>query len=80
MTWLWPLAGAMPWIMLDEPTIGQDRETRTGLAAAVVRLCELGYGVVVVTHDDDFAALIPHRRLHIGEMMVREASTQAGET
>ena len=25
LSWLWPLAGAMPWIMLDEPTLGQDQ-------------------------------------------------------
>jgi energy-coupling factor transporter ATP-binding protein EcfA2 len=72
LTWLWPLSGAMPWIMLDEPTIGQDGATRAGLAAAISRLCELGHGIVVVTHDDDFAALIPHRRLHIGDMTVRQ--------
>src|SRR5262245_2791565 len=71
LSWLWPFSGAMPWLMLDEPTIGQDRDTRTGLAAIVRRLCELGYGVVVVTHDDDFASGIPHRSLRIADMSIR---------
>ena len=31
LSWLWPLSGALPWIMLDEPTIGQDRATRAAL-------------------------------------------------
>jgi hypothetical protein len=32
LSWLWPLSGALPWIMLDEPTIGQDRAMRAALA------------------------------------------------
>jgi cobalt/nickel transport system ATP-binding protein len=69
--WLWPFSGAMPWIMLDEPTIGQDRDTRTGLAMIMSRLCAIGYGVVVVTHDDDFAASFPHQRLRIDDRTIR---------
>jgi energy-coupling factor transporter ATP-binding protein EcfA2 len=71
LSWLWPLSGAMPWIMLDEPTIGQDGTTRAGLAAIVARLCELGYGVLVVTHDDEFARGIPHQPLHIEGLAIR---------
>jgi energy-coupling factor transport system ATP-binding protein len=70
LSWLWPLSGALPWIMLDEPTIGQDRETRVGLARIIARLCELGHGVVVVTHDDAFAASFPHRRLRIEGLQI----------
>jgi energy-coupling factor transport system ATP-binding protein len=71
LSWLWPFSGALPWIMLDEPTIGQDRETRLKLADIIRRLCSLGYGVIVVTHDDDFAAEIPHRTLAIEAMQIR---------
>src|SRR5215211_8329850 len=71
LSWLWPFSGAMPWLMLDEPTIGQDRDTRTGLAAIICHLCQLGYGTIVVTHDDDFAAGIPHQPLHIEDMTIR---------
>ena len=66
-SWIWPLAGAMPWIMLDEPSVGQDRPTRTALAAAISRLAALGYGVVFVTHDDDFAGSIAHRPIRLVE-------------
>ena len=38
LSWLWPLAGALPWIMLDEPTVGQDRATRAALADTIGRL------------------------------------------
>ncbi|MGZ5841486.1 MAG: ATP-binding cassette domain-containing protein [Xanthobacteraceae bacterium] len=67
LSWLWPFTGTMPWIMFDEPSVGQDRPTRTALAAAISRLAALGHGVVFVTHDDDFAGSIVHRpiRLHM---------------
>ena len=71
LSWLWPLAGALPWVMLDEPSIGQDVNTRSRLAAAIVRLTALGYGVLFVTHDDDFADRIPHRVLAIGDATIR---------
>jgi energy-coupling factor transport system ATP-binding protein len=65
ISWLWPFAGAHPWIMLDEPTIGQDSETCRALARTLERLCQAGHGVMFVTHDDDFAAAVPHRVLRI---------------
>jgi energy-coupling factor transporter ATP-binding protein EcfA2 len=67
LSWLWPLSGALPWIMLDEPTIGQDRATRTALAAAIGELAARGHGVLFITHDDDFAAAVTHQKLRIAD-------------
>ena len=66
-------SGALPWLMLDEPTIGQDRSTSAALAAIIAHLCDNGHGVIVVTHDDSFAAKIVHRELRIEEMMIRSS-------
>jgi energy-coupling factor transporter ATP-binding protein EcfA2 len=71
ISWLWPFAGAHPWIMLDEPTIGQDAETSRALARTLEQLREAGYGVMFVTHDDGFAALVPHRVLRIEDKRIR---------
>jgi energy-coupling factor transporter ATP-binding protein EcfA2 len=65
LSWLWPLTGTMPWIMLDEPSVGQDRPTRDALAAAISFLAARGHGVVFVTHDDAFAAGIAHRPIRL---------------
>ncbi|MEJ0078933.1 MAG: ABC transporter ATP-binding protein [Alphaproteobacteria bacterium] len=67
LSWLWPFSGVMPWAMLDEPTLGQDRATRAALADAIARLTHSGYGVVFITHDDDFAGRIAHRALTIAD-------------
>jgi energy-coupling factor transport system ATP-binding protein len=73
LSWLWPLSGALPWIMLDEPTIGQDRAMRAALGRTIDRLAALGHGVVFITHDDEFAAATAHRtvRLERGEIEVK---------
>ena len=65
VSWLWPLAGAQPWIVLDEPTVGQDKATRENLAKLLTQLCGAGYGILFVTHDSEFAAALPHRVLQI---------------
>jgi len=70
LSWLWPLAGAMPWAMFDEPTLGQDRATRAPLARTIARLAQAGHGVLFVTHDDDFAGMIAHRPLRLADQAV----------
>jgi energy-coupling factor transport system ATP-binding protein len=70
ISWLWPLAGAHPWVMLDEPTIGQDNDTSRELARTLAMFGEAGYGVVFVTHDDAFASAVPHRLLQIGNKAI----------
>jgi energy-coupling factor transporter ATP-binding protein EcfA2 len=70
LTWAWPLSGVLPWIMLDEPTVGQDGATRAALAAALARLTALGHGVVFITHDDAFADAVAHQRLLIDQANV----------
>jgi len=71
LSWYWPLSGALPWVMLDEPSLGQDMATRERLAAAIGDLTARRYGVLFVTHDDEFADRIPHRALAIGGMQVK---------
>ena len=70
LSWLWPLSGALPWIMLDEPTIGQDRAMRAALADAIDRLAALGHGVVFITHDDAFAATVAHRTVRLADQAI----------
>ncbi len=76
ISWLWPFAGAHRWIMLDEPTIGQDGETCRALARTLAQLCQAGYGVMFVSHDDEFAAAVPHRRLRIENKRIHEENVR----
>ena len=40
LSWLWPLSGELPWIMFDEPTIGQDRTIRALICSAASPSCD----------------------------------------
>lgn len=78
LSWLWPLSGVLPWIALDEPTIGQDRNTVQRLAQALQDLIERGMGLVFVAHDDVFANLIPHETLVFGNHTITTGREHAG--
>src|SRR5207253_11501406 len=49
-----------PVVVLDEPTLGQDRHARDRLARLVTSLAEDGRLVLVVTHDMDFVPQACH--------------------
>ena len=44
-----------PWLLLDEPTAGLDREGQDLLARQLVRLRDEGRGIVLVSHETDWA-------------------------
>ena len=78
LSWLWPLAGVMPWVFLDEPSVGQDQATRHELARAITHMAKIGHGVMVVTHDDEFAAEIPHVELRIQDRTIIQQVVPVG--
>lgn len=47
-------------LVLDEPTVGQDRHTWAAVAGLIVAARSAGMAVVVTTHDDDLIALADH--------------------
>jgi energy-coupling factor transport system ATP-binding protein len=50
-------------LLLDEPTSGLDAYAKASLAATLRALCEKGAGVLIITHDMEFAAEYAHRCL-----------------
>jgi energy-coupling factor transport system ATP-binding protein len=57
-------------VALDEPTRGMDRARKGDLAELVERLAERGAGVVVATHDVEFAAGFAERVVLLGDGVV----------
>jgi len=57
------LATPAPWLLLDEPTAGLDGEGQRALAAALARCKREGRGVVVATHDWEWALPLADRLL-----------------
>jgi len=54
-------------VALDEPTRGMDRARKDDLAGLVHDLAERGAGVLVATHDVEFAAVVAERVVLLGD-------------
>jgi energy-coupling factor transporter ATP-binding protein EcfA2 len=57
-------------VALDEPTRGMDRARKGDLVALIAGLAERGAGVVVATHDVEFAAAFAERVVLLGDGVV----------
>jgi energy-coupling factor transport system ATP-binding protein len=65
-------------VALDEPTRGMDRARKEELVELIERLAQRGAGVVVATHDVEFAAQFAQRVVLLGDGVVI-ADGPAGE-
>lgn len=52
-----------PWLILDEPTLGQDNENCLALIALLKGLAAAGAGVIVISHSTWFQAQLPAEHL-----------------
>jgi ABC-type multidrug transport system ATPase subunit len=68
------IAGAQPWLFLDEPTLGSDAAAIAALARMIQILASKGHGVIVVSHSQTF------RRLLGGIELTMEAGSILAET
>lgn len=69
------LAMGTPWVILDEPTVGQDDNSVRSLAATLLNLCDIGAGVVIISHSNWFRSLLPVKHT----MRLREGTLEDGE-
>jgi energy-coupling factor transport system ATP-binding protein len=53
---------AKPWLVFDEPTIGQDAAWSRAFAASLLHATAAGRGVIVITHDPRLIAHLPQAR------------------
>jgi energy-coupling factor transport system ATP-binding protein len=52
------LAAATPWVVLDEPTLGQDESSSIAIAKITQTLLDAGTGVIVISHSAWFRNLV----------------------
>ncbi|HVY77997.1 MAG TPA: ATP-binding cassette domain-containing protein [Solirubrobacterales bacterium] len=63
-------------VALDEPTRGMDRARKDDLAALIAALAGRGAGLLVATHDVEFAALFAERVVLLGDgVVIADGST-----
>ena len=71
------LPGTPSLVLLDEPTRGIDRVTRSALVGLVGRLRDRGAAVVLATHDTELRDAVADRVFDVGNGGVVEISPQA---
>lgn len=68
------VAAGTPWIVLDEPTLGQDSTNAHAMALLIKNLANAGYGVIIVSHSDWFTAFLDGRRIHLEDGKLKRAT------
>lgn len=58
-----------PWLIFDEPTLGQDEQSRMVLSSAFRKLAESGYGIILVSHNEMFANLVADKTIPMEEII-----------
>ncbi|HEX8901768.1 ATP-binding cassette domain-containing protein [Vitreimonas sp.] len=61
------LLGGAPWLYFDEPALTADENSRQALRDLFSRLCRAGFGLVVVSHGEEFDGLTEAFPLTIAE-------------
>jgi energy-coupling factor transporter ATP-binding protein EcfA2 len=51
ISWIWPFSGFLPWLVFDEPSLGQDNKTLNEFTSAIGKFTSKGYGVIFISHD-----------------------------
>lgn len=66
------ISASTPWIILDEPTLGQDHDTSKALIEIMLTLSRENIGVIVISHSQWLSESLPHRRLLIHDGVLLE--------
>ena len=61
------IAMGRPWLILDEPTLGQDRSSADAMTGLIQKLLKLGTGVIVISHSSRFRKLFSAESLKLNE-------------
>lgn len=67
------VAAGSNWVILDEPTLGQDREASESLGAIIDGLLSTGLGVLIITHSDTFLEILPGERLVLKDRSLKSS-------
>ncbi len=66
------LAGEPDILLLDEPTLGQDRQSLSMVLDSLISRCEDGMALLTVTHDPEVASCLSGREIRLENGSLRE--------
>lgn len=65
------VAMGCPWVIFDEPSLGQDESASREIAAMIRRLAGAGTGLIVISHSPTFRALLGAKVLQLESGQLR---------
>ena len=54
-----------PWLIFDEPTLGQDEDARIAIGHALRKLAASGHGVILISHNSEFGQSFSDEELNL---------------
>jgi len=61
------LAMGCPWLILDEPILGQDHTSALALKSMIDQMSSKGFGIVVISHSEWFRSLLDAEEIKLGD-------------
>lgn len=61
------LAMGCPWLILDEPTLGQDNTSVLAIKSMIEQMSARGFGIVVISHSQWFRSLLDAEEIKLGD-------------
>jgi len=61
------MAMGCPWLILDEPTLGQDHTSALALKSMIDQMSSKGFGIVVISHSEWFCSLLDAEEIKLGD-------------
>ena len=59
------LHSSAPWLIFDEPVIGQDENSRSAIGKSLRKLAAAGHGVILISHNAEFARSFSDEELNL---------------
>jgi energy-coupling factor transporter ATP-binding protein EcfA2 len=54
-----------PWLIFDEPTLGQDEHSLATIRTALRKLAKAGHGIIIISHNSEFAKATSDQELNL---------------
>lgn len=66
------IAMGCPWLILDEPTLGQDKSSSEAIAKIITDLLAVGTGIMIISHSLRFKQSLPAKLLLLEDGLIKQ--------
>jgi energy-coupling factor transporter ATP-binding protein EcfA2 len=74
------ISSGTPWLVLDEPTLGQDRDNTAATARLIQALAEAGTGLILISHSSRLTSGVAGMALHLEHGVIHPAEASRSKS